>query len=121
MTSSGSGFETKAVHAGTSESDRERFYGAVTPPIFQTSTYMSTGREEYADIRYMRLNNSPTHIALNRKIAALEGAEDAMVMGSGRAAITCSHKIASMAVPIASCSTTPPTSAGNSISSMPTI
>lgn len=81
------GLETIAVHAGFSAEDRERFYGAVTLPIFQTSTYISTGREDYIDIRYMRLNNSPNHVALNRKLAALEGAEDAMAMASGMAAI----------------------------------
>lgn len=78
------GIDTQAIHAGTI---LPRIFGAVSPPIFQSSTFESTGREDYKDIRYMRLNNTPNHLALNAKIAALEGGEAAMVMGSGMAAI----------------------------------
>lgn len=85
MLKKNSGVETQAVHSGDPE---ERFYGAVNLPIFQSSTYLSSGREEYKDIRYMRLNNSPNHVALHQKIASLEGAEAALVMASGMAAIS---------------------------------
>lgn len=77
--------QTLAIHAGETV---DRFYGAVTLPIFQTSTYLATGKEAYSDIRYLRLNNSPNHLALHEKIAALEGAEAALVTASGMASIS---------------------------------
>ena len=76
--------ETMAVHAGE---PRPRVEGAITLPIFQTSTYASGGEADYHDIRYLRLNNSPNHLALHAKLAALEGSESALVTGSGMAAI----------------------------------
>ena len=76
--------ETTAVHAGE---PRPRVEGAITLPIFQTSTYASGGEADYHDIRYLRLNNSPNHLALHAKLAALEGSESALVTGSGMAAI----------------------------------
>ncbi len=39
-------------------------------------------------VRYARCNNTPAHESLNAKIAALHGAEAAMITGSGMAAIT---------------------------------
>jgi len=77
--------ETKLVHAGEPE---PRLAGAVVAPIFQTANYEFAGEASYHDIRYMRLNNSPNHIALGRKLAAVEGAEAAVVTGSGMAAIS---------------------------------
>ena len=77
--------ETRAVHAGE---PRPRLAGAITPPIFQTSTYLSGGESGYHDIRYLRLNNSPNHLALHAKLAALEGGESALVTASGMAAIS---------------------------------
>jgi len=62
--------------------------GAITLPIFQTSTYVSGGESDYHDIRYLRLNNSPNHLALHAKLAALEGGESALVTASGMAAIS---------------------------------
>ena len=38
--------------------------------------------------RYARCNNTPAHESLNAKLAALHGAEAAMITGSGMAAIT---------------------------------
>jgi len=57
-------------------------------PIFQSSTYEHTGKAGYHDLRYIRLNNTPNHVALHEKLAALEGAEDALVTASGMAAIS---------------------------------
>lgn len=76
---------TRAVHAGE---PRPRLAGAITPPIFQTSTYLSGGESDYHDIRYLRLNNSPNHLALHDKLAELEGGESALVTASGMAAIS---------------------------------
>ncbi|MGR3914794.1 MAG: PLP-dependent aspartate aminotransferase family protein, partial [Gammaproteobacteria bacterium] len=77
--------DTRAVHAGE---PRPRIEGAVTLPIFQTSTYASAGESGYHDIRYLRLSNSPNHLALHAKLAALEGSESALVTASGMAAIS---------------------------------
>lgn len=62
--------------------------GAVSLPIFQTAMFEYAGEESYHDIRYIRLNNSPNHLALHNKLAALENAEAALVAASGMAAIT---------------------------------
>ena len=55
-------------------------------PIYQSSTYEYHGEESYHDVRYIRLNNTPNHIALSEKLASLENAEAAMVTASGMAA-----------------------------------
>lgn len=78
-------FATSAIHAGDSG---EKIGGAVTLPIFQSSTYLYEGQSSYSDLKYIRLNNTPNHIALCRKIAALEGAEAAVVTASGMAALS---------------------------------
>jgi cystathionine beta-lyase/cystathionine gamma-synthase len=81
----GHGIETKLIHAG---SPRPRHAGAVVTPIFQSSTYEYAGERDYHDVRYIRLNTNPNQVALNRKIAELEGSEDAIVACSGMAAIS---------------------------------
>lgn len=79
--------DTQAIHAGEA---RPRIEGAVTLPIFQTSTYEMRGEHGggYHDIRYMRISNSPNHLALHAKLAQLEGGEDALVAASGMGAIS---------------------------------
>ncbi len=77
--------ETKLIHAGEPD---PRINGAVSLPIFQSSTFEYTGEGDYHDVRYIRLNNTPNHIALHQKLAALEGAEAALVSASGMAAIS---------------------------------
>jgi cystathionine beta-lyase/cystathionine gamma-synthase len=77
--------ETKLIHAGE---PRPRIEGAVTVPIFQSVMYETAGETDYHDIKYIRLNNTPNHRVLHEKLAALENAEDAVVMASGMAAIT---------------------------------
>ena len=62
--------------------------GAVSQPIFQTSTYVLDGEVGYHDLRYLRLNNSPNHLALHAKLASLEGSESALVTASGMGAIS---------------------------------
>ena len=59
-------------------------------PIFQSATYVfdSTSGAGYDDVKYARCNNTPAHEVLNAKLAALHGAEAAMVTASGMAAIT---------------------------------
>jgi len=77
--------ETTLIHAGE---PKPRLGGAVILPIFQTAMYETAGELEYHDVRYIRLNNSPNHLALHGKLAALEGAEAALVTASGMAAIS---------------------------------
>jgi cystathionine beta-lyase/cystathionine gamma-synthase len=79
--------ETKLIHAGEPD---PRVLGAVNLPIFQTAMFEYAGEESYHDVRYIRLNNSPNHLALHRKLAALENAEAGLVAASGMAAITTS-------------------------------
>lgn len=77
--------ETKVVHAGEPS---PKIHGAVSIPIFQSAMYAFEGEQSYHDIKYIRLNNTPNHIALHEKLAALENAEAALVTASGMAAIS---------------------------------
>src|SRR5262252_8405274 len=77
--------ETLLVHAGE---PRPRNGGAVSMPIFQSSTFEETEGRGYHDIRYARLSNTPSHDALHAKLAALEGAEAALATASGMAAVS---------------------------------
>ena len=77
-------FETKLIHTGE---PRPRINGAINVPIFQSSTYEYTGEGSYHDVRYLRLSNTPNHLALHKKLAALEGSEAALVTSSGMSAI----------------------------------
>ena len=77
--------ETKLIHAGEPDPP---INGAISMPIFQSSTFAYTGETSYHDLRYIRLNNTPNHVALHQKLAALENAEAALVMASGMAAVS---------------------------------
>ena len=77
--------ETKLIHAGEPD---PLINGAVSMPVFQSSTFEYTGATSYNDLKYIRLNNTPNHIALHQKLAALENAEAALVTASGMAAIS---------------------------------
>lgn len=75
---------TQLVHAGEPE---PRIDGAVRMPIFQTAMFEYSG-DEPGGARYIRYNNTPNQSVLSEKLAALEGAEDGLVTGSGMAAIS---------------------------------
>ncbi|HET6373880.1 MAG TPA: PLP-dependent aspartate aminotransferase family protein [Candidatus Polarisedimenticolia bacterium] len=77
------GFSTDAVHAGQ-ESDKTT--GAVSVPIYQTSTYEMAELGRTSGYDYARSIN-PTRSALERSIAALEGGNRAFAFASGMAAI----------------------------------
>ncbi len=77
------GLETKLVHAGA-----DHVQGAVVTPVFQTAQFEYAGETDYHDLRYIRLNNTPNHRGLHEKLAAIEGAEAALVTASGMAAIS---------------------------------
>jgi cystathionine beta-lyase/cystathionine gamma-synthase len=76
---------TKLIHAGEPE---PLINGAVSMPIFQSATFEYTGQGTYHDLKYIRLNNTPNHVALHEKLATLENAESALVTASGMAAIS---------------------------------
>jgi cystathionine beta-lyase/cystathionine gamma-synthase len=86
--------ETKLVQAGE---PRPRAGRAVSMPIYQSSTFEYAGATDYHDLQYIRLNNTPNHVALHTKLAALEGTEAALVTSSGMAAI--SSTLLSLLVP----------------------
>src|ERR1044071_1144204 len=77
--------ETQVFHAGE---PRPRIEGAVAMPIFQSAMFEYAGETSYHDLKYIRLNNTPNHQVLHRKLAALENAEAALVTASGMAAIS---------------------------------
>lgn len=90
-------FSTQSVHAGET---RKKPYGALTMPIVQTSTYsfedtaalvehMRRKEQNLEPLRgeYGRYGN-PTQEVVERKLAALEGGESALVLASGMAAAT---------------------------------
>ena len=77
--------ETKLIHTGEPE---PLINGAVIMPIFQSAMFEYTGETSYHDLKYIRLSNTPNHLALHKKLAALENAEAALVTASGMAAIS---------------------------------
>ncbi len=79
--------ETNVIHAGTAQ---PRIGGAVVAPLFQSANYLMADEATYDAVRYIRLSNSPTHLALQARLAAIEGGEAALVTASGMAAITTS-------------------------------
>jgi cystathionine beta-lyase/cystathionine gamma-synthase len=83
------GFATRAIHCGQ---EPDPLTGAVTVPIYPTSTYVQQGIGENKGYEYSRVSN-PTRTRLEENLAALEGAVAARVFGSGMAAI---HAIVSM-------------------------
>ncbi|MEA2679766.1 MAG: cysteine-S-conjugate beta-lyase, partial [Candidatus Binataceae bacterium] len=78
------GIDTRLIHAGEPD---PRLEAAVSMPIFQSSTFEYRGEDSYYALRYIRLSNTPNHVALHRKLASIEGAEAALVTASGMAAI----------------------------------
>ncbi len=76
-------FATQAVHAGQRPDEAT---GAIMPPIYQTSTYVQTGLGVHKGFEYARTRN-PTRDALERNVAALEGATHGLAYASGMAAI----------------------------------
>jgi cystathionine beta-lyase/cystathionine gamma-synthase len=74
---------TRAVHAGQQP---EPLAGAVTLPIYQTSTYVQEGLGKSRGYDYARTVN-PTRQALERNVAALEGGRHGFAFSSGMAAI----------------------------------
>src|SRR2546425_9743370 len=77
------GFATTAIHSGQ---EPDQTTGSVTVPIYQTSTYAQDGLGKNKGYEYARTQN-PTRSALERNLAALEGARFGFAFASGMAAI----------------------------------
>ena len=77
------GFATTAIHAG---SEPDEATGSVTVPIYQTSTYAQDALGKNKGYEYARTQN-PTRSAVERNLAALEGAKFGFAFASGMAAI----------------------------------
>lgn len=78
----GSGFATRAVHAGQKPDEAT---GAIMTPVYQTSTYVQSQLGQHKGFEYARTRN-PTRDALERNLAALEGAAHGFAFASGLAA-----------------------------------
>lgn len=85
MSGSRHGLDTELVHAGEPDPPLE---GAVSIPVFQSSTFEYPTQQGNRELRYGRLSNTPNHLALHRKLAVVEGADRALVAASGMAAIS---------------------------------
>ena len=77
------GFATRAIHDGQQP---DPLTGAVTVPIYPTSTYVQQGIGEHKGYEYSRVSN-PTRTRLEENLASLEGGVAARVFASGMAAI----------------------------------
>jgi cystathionine beta-lyase/cystathionine gamma-synthase len=77
-------FETRAIHEGQQPDPAT---GALTVPIYQTSTYAQDAVGETKGYDYSRVSN-PTRSALQTCLASLEGAEHGIAFASGLGATT---------------------------------
>jgi len=78
------GFRTDAIHAGQ---EPDPATGAVTIPIYQTSTYVQEGLGKHKGFEYARTQN-PTRMALEKNMAVLEKGTAGYAFASGMAATT---------------------------------
>jgi len=76
-------FNTKTIHGGQQP---DSAFGAVMPPIYQTSTYVQTTPGGHKGYAYSRSAN-PTRTALENSLASIENGTYGLVFGSGMAAI----------------------------------
>ena len=83
------GFATTAIHAGQ---EPDPTTGAVIVPLYQTSTYAQEGLGKHKGFEYARTQN-PTRAAVEKNLAALEGAEFGYAFASGMAAIDTTLKL----------------------------
>jgi len=76
-------FNTKTIHGGQKH---DTAYGAVMPPIYQTSTYAQSTPGGHKGYEYSRTHN-PTRNALENAFASIENGNFGLAFGSGLAAI----------------------------------
>lgn len=84
-------FNTKAIHGGQKH---DPAYGAVMPPIYQTSTYAQSTPGGHKGFEYSRTHN-PTRAALEAALASIEDGNYGLAFGSGLAAIDAVMKLLS--------------------------
>jgi len=77
------GFATRAIHIGQ---EADPLSGAVSVPIYATSTYLQEELGKNKGYEYARVSN-PTRDRLENNLAALEAGVAAKVFASGMAAI----------------------------------
>jgi cystathionine beta-lyase/cystathionine gamma-synthase len=77
-------FETRAIHEGQ---EADPATGAITTPIYQTSTYVQEAVGVHKGYDYSRVAN-PTRSALQQCLASLESAEHGIAFSSGLGAVT---------------------------------
>jgi cystathionine beta-lyase/cystathionine gamma-synthase len=75
-------FATKAIHVGQ---EPDELTGAVTVPLYQTSTYAQEEIGKHKGFEYARTHN-PTRFAWEANLAAMESGTHAYAFGSGSAA-----------------------------------
>ncbi|HET9972453.1 MAG TPA: PLP-dependent transferase [Streptosporangiaceae bacterium] len=85
MPGNGESMDTVAVHGGERRPGPD---GSLVFPIYQGTVYEVEPGTSYHDIKYIRLNSTPSQQYLHDKLAALEGAEAAVATSSGMAAVT---------------------------------
>ena len=91
MTARRPGISTIAVHGPL---HRRPDWSPVTPPLIQSSTFTNpVGSDE--EIVYSRYGTNPTQLAVARKYALLEGAEDAVFVASGMGATALARQLCS--------------------------
>ncbi len=83
------GFSTRAIHDGQAP---DPLTGAVTVPIYQTSTYAQEAIGKHKGFEYARTQN-PTRFAWEESMTSLEEGIDAFAFGSGLAAIDATMKL----------------------------
>jgi cystathionine beta-lyase len=76
-------FNSKTIHGGQ---EPDKAYGAVMPPIYQTSTYAQTTPGGHKGYEYSRSAN-PTRTALERALASIENGTYGLAFASGLSAI----------------------------------
>ncbi|WP_166960340.1 cystathionine gamma-synthase [Yeosuana marina] len=82
-------FNTKVIHGGQ---EHDLAYGAVMPPIYQTTTYAQTTPGGHKGYEYSRTHN-PTRHALESAFASIENGKYGLAFGSGLAAIDAVMKL----------------------------
>src|ERR1700743_1315139 len=82
MNGNSESMDTVAVHGGERRPGPD---GSVVFPIYQGTVYEVEPGTEYHDLKYIRLNSTPSQLYLHDKLAALEGAEAAGATSSGMA------------------------------------
>lgn len=84
-------FNTATIHGGQSP---DPAYGAVMPPIYQTSTYAQTTPGGHKGFEYSRTHN-PTRQALEKSLASIEDGQHGLAFASGLAAMDAVMKLLS--------------------------